>query len=103
MKNPLFFLDMPAACFALFDGIRGGAAVEYCSKHFHTKLLPQLSASLTFWTDGDIKDLLVSILAELDVQIVQQPGCCWEGVSVAIALLLGDRLIVANLGGTHAL
>jgi len=103
MKNPLFFLDQPAACFALFDGIRGGAAVEWCSKHFHTKLLPQLSAQITFWNDLEVRDLLTSILAELDVQLVQQPGCCWEGVSVAIALTLGDRAIVCCLGGTHAL
>lgn len=103
MKTPLFFLDQPAACFALFDGVRGGAAVEWCSKHFHTKLLPQLSASITSWHDPDLRDLFQSILAELDVQLVQQAGCCWEGVSVSIALLLGDRLVVASLGGTHAL
>jgi len=103
MKTPLFFLDQPAACFALFDGVRGGAAVEWCSKHFHTKLLPQLSASITSWHDADLRDLFQSILAELDVQLVQQAGCCWEGVSVSIALLLGDRLVVASLGGTHAL
>lgn len=103
MKTPLFFLDQPAACFALFDGVRGGAAVEWCSKHFHTKLLPQLSASITSWHDPDLRDLFQSILAELDVQLVQQAGCCWEGVSVSIALLLGDRLVVASVGGTHAL
>lgn len=103
MKTPLFFLDQPAACYALFDGVRGGAAVEWCSKHFHTKLLPQLSASITSWHDPDLRDLFQSILAELDVQLVQQAGCCWEGVSVSIALLLGDRLVVASLGGTHAL
>lgn len=103
MKTPLFFLDQPAACYALFDGVRGGVAVEWCSKHFHTKLLPQLSASITSWHDPDLRDLFQSILAELDVQLVQQAGCCWEGVSVSIALLLGDRLVVASLGGTHAL
>ncbi|CAE7503510.1 exgA [Symbiodinium natans] len=103
MKTPLFFLDQPAACFAMFDGVRGGAAVEWCSKHFHTKLLPQLSASITYWHDADLRGLLRSILAELDVQLVQQAGCCWEGVSIAVALLLGDRLVVASLGGTHAL
>ncbi|CAJ1400856.1 unnamed protein product [Effrenium voratum] len=103
MKTPLFFLDQPAACFALFDGVRGGAAVEWCSKHFHTKLLPQLSASITSWRDSDLRDLFGSILAELDVQLVQQPGCCWEGVSISIALVMGDRLVVASLGGTRAL
>eukprot|EP00913_Durusdinium_trenchii_P013623 g12792.t2 len=103
MKTPLFFLDQPGACFALFDGVRGAAAVEWCSKHFHTKLLPQLSASITSWHDPDLRDLFQSILAELDVQLVQQAGCCWEGVSVSIALLLGDRLVVASVGGTHAL
>ncbi|CAE7616304.1 exgA [Symbiodinium microadriaticum] len=103
MKTPLFFLDQPAACFAMFDGVRGGAAAEWCSKHLHTKLLPQLSASITYWHDADLRGLLRSILSELDVQLVQQAGCCWEGVSIAVALLLGDRLVVASLGGTHAL
>eukprot|EP00931_Biecheleriopsis_adriatica_P055834 TRINITY_DN33089_c0_g1_i1.p1 TRINITY_DN33089_c0_g1~~TRINITY_DN33089_c0_g1_i1.p1 ORF type:complete len:835 (-),score=195.05 TRINITY_DN33089_c0_g1_i1:33-2537(-) len=103
MKNPLFFLDSPAACFALFDGIRGGAAVEWCSKHFHTKLIPQLSAQIVYWSEDDVRSLLVSILKELDVQMVQQPGCCWEGVSIAIALVLGDRAVVVSLGGVHAL
>ncbi|CAE7628333.1 exgA [Symbiodinium pilosum] len=103
MKTPLFFLDQPAACYAMFDGVRGGAAVEWCSKHFHTKLLPQLSASITYWHDADLRGLLRSIFAELDVQLVQQAGCCWEGVSMTVALLLGDRLVVSSLGGTHAL
>jgi len=101
MKNPLFFLDSPAACFALFDGVRGGTAAEWCSKHFHTKLLPRLSASLTYWSDAAVRELLSSILEELDAQLLQQPGACWDGVSVAVALLLGGRLAVASLGSVR--
>merc|ERR1719281_2213268 len=49
MKKPLFFLDQPASCFVLFEGVRGSAAAEHCSKNFHTKLLAKLSSSLQYW------------------------------------------------------
>merc|ERR1719401_1412197 len=94
MKHPLFFLDQPAACFVLFDGLRGGMAAEWCSRHFHTKLLPRLSASITYWSDAAVSELLASILEELEMQLLQQPGCCWDGASVAVALLLGNRVAV---------
>jgi len=48
MKHPLFFLDQPAGCFVLFEGVRGSAAVEYCSKNFHTKLLAKLMLGQEF-------------------------------------------------------
>mmetsp|Transcript_29074 Transcript_29074/g.56175 ORF Transcript_29074/g.56175 Transcript_29074/m.56175 type:complete len:828 (-) Transcript_29074:56-2539(-) len=98
MKQPLYFLDQPAACFVLLDGVRGGSASEWCSRQIHTKLLPRLSASVAYWSDSSLGELLSSILVELDTQLLQQPGCCWDGVSIAVALLLGSRLVVASLG-----
>lgn len=103
MKQPLYFLDQPAACFVLLDGVRGGSASEWCSRHLHTKLLPRLSASVSYWSDSDVGELLSSILVELDSQLLQQPGCCWDGVSIAVALLLGNRLVVASLGSVRVL
>eukprot|EP00747_Dinoflagellata_sp_TGD_P027753 gnl/TRDRNA2_/TRDRNA2_132802_c2_seq1.p1 gnl/TRDRNA2_/TRDRNA2_132802_c2~~gnl/TRDRNA2_/TRDRNA2_132802_c2_seq1.p1 ORF type:complete len:812 (-),score=194.69 gnl/TRDRNA2_/TRDRNA2_132802_c2_seq1:108-2543(-) len=103
MKHPLFFLDQPASCFAMFDGVRGGAASEWCAKHFHTKLLPKLSASIRYWSDALLKELFASIFEELEVELLQQPGKCWEGVSVGVALLLGNRLVTGNLGAVHSL
>jgi len=103
MKQPLYFLDQPAACFVLLDGVRGGSASEWCSRNLHTKLLPRLSASVAYWSDDAVGELLSAILVELDSQLLQQPGCCWDGVSIAVALLLGSRLAVASLGSVRVL
>jgi len=103
MKLPLHFLDQPAACFVLLDGVRGGSASEWCSRNLHTKLLPRLSLSVGYWSDSAVSELLTSILAELDSQLLQQQGCCWDGVSIAVALILGSRLAVASLGSVRVL
>eukprot|EP00929_Paragymnodinium_shiwhaense_P088861 TRINITY_DN49170_c0_g1_i1.p1 TRINITY_DN49170_c0_g1~~TRINITY_DN49170_c0_g1_i1.p1 ORF type:complete len:837 (-),score=223.81 TRINITY_DN49170_c0_g1_i1:15-2525(-) len=103
MKKPLFFLDQPAACFVLFEGLRGAAAVDYCSKNFHTKLLQRLSAYLQYWSEAKIEELLKSILEELDAELLQQPALCYDGAAVGIALLLGDRLVMATLGCVRGL
>jgi len=104
MKHPLFFLDQPAACFALFDGLRSGAAVDICSKHFHTKLLPRLSGSIQFWSDAALRELFTTIFAELDAQLLDHGSvACYAGASVGVALLLGDRLAVATVGAVRGL
>lgn len=103
MKHPLFFLDQPSACFAMFEGIRGGAAVELCSKQFHTKLLPRLSSCLQYWTAPLLEELFLSIVDELEAHLLLQPGACYDGVSMGVALLLGDRLVLATLGGVRGL
>mmetsp|Transcript_108184 Transcript_108184/g.304778 ORF Transcript_108184/g.304778 Transcript_108184/m.304778 type:complete len:831 (+) Transcript_108184:85-2577(+) len=103
MKRPLFFLDQPAACFVLFEGVRGSAAVDYCSKNFHTKLLAKLSSSLQYWSDAMVEGLLRSIFEELDTEILQQSSTCYDGVSLAVAISLGDRMTLATLGAARGL
>jgi len=103
MKKPLFFLDQPASCFALFEGIRGSAAVDFCAKNFHTKLLAKLSSSLQYWSDAMIESLLRAIFEELDTELLQQAATCYDGVSVGVAIVLGDRLTVATLGAVRGL
>jgi len=103
MKKPLFFLDQPACCFVLMEGHRGSAAVDYCSKNFHTKLLAKLSSSLQFWSEAMVEALLTSICEELDAELLQQPNTCYDGVSLGVAILLGDRLTVATLGAVRGL
>lgn len=103
MKKPLFFLDEPASCFALFEGVRGTAAVDWVSKNFHTKLLSKMGQSLQYWSDSKIEGLLSSIFEELDEELLQKPATCYDGVSLAIALFLGDRLTVATLGAVRGL
>lgn len=103
MKKPLFFLDQPASCFALFEGVRGTAAVDWVCKNFHTKLLSRLSSCLQYWSNSMIESLLTSIFEELDAELLQQAATCYDGVSLAIALFLGDRLTVATLGAVRGL
>eukprot|EP00928_Gymnodinium_smaydae_P076153 TRINITY_DN5913_c0_g1_i1.p1 TRINITY_DN5913_c0_g1~~TRINITY_DN5913_c0_g1_i1.p1 ORF type:complete len:843 (+),score=236.49 TRINITY_DN5913_c0_g1_i1:207-2735(+) len=103
MRKPLFFLDQPASCFVLLEGLRGSAAVDYCARNVHTKLLSRLSSTLQFWSDALVEGLLNSILEELDAELLQQATTCYDGVSIAVALLLGDRLLVATLGAVRAL
>lgn len=103
MKKPLFFLNRPASCYALFEGVRGSAAVDWVSKNFHTKLLTKLSKNLQYWSDSMIENLLASIFEELDAELLQQSATCYDGVSLAIAIFLGDRLTVATLGGVRGL
>lgn len=103
MKKPLFFLDQPASCFVLFEGVRGSAAVDYCSKNFHTKLLSKLSSQLQYWSDALTQKLISSIFEELDAELLQQGATCYDGVSVGVAILLGSRLTVATLGAVRGL
>jgi len=103
MKKPLFFLDQPASCFALFEGVRGSAAVEHCARNFHVKLLAKLSSSLQYWSDAMMEGLLRGILEELDAELLQQQSTCYDGVSVGVAIVLGDRLTVATLGSVRGL
>jgi len=103
MKKPLFFLDQPASCFALFEGLRGNAAVDLCSKTFHTKLLSKLSSSLQYWSESMVRQLLNAIFEELETEILQQATSCYDGVSAGVALLIGDRLTVATLGAIKVL
>eukprot|EP00930_Biecheleria_cincta_P005871 TRINITY_DN106825_c0_g1_i1.p1 TRINITY_DN106825_c0_g1~~TRINITY_DN106825_c0_g1_i1.p1 ORF type:complete len:826 (-),score=171.56 TRINITY_DN106825_c0_g1_i1:12-2489(-) len=103
MKKPMFFLDQPASCFALFEGVRGTAAVDWASKNFHTKLFSRLSSNLQYWSNSMIENLLSSILEEMDCELTQQATTCYDGASLGVALFLGDRLIVATLGAVRGL
>jgi len=103
MKKPLFFLDQPASCFVLFESVRGPAAADYCSRNFHTKLLAKLSSTLQFWSDEMTTSLIRSILEDLDTELLQQSATCYDGAALGVALLLGDRLTVATLGGVRAM
>uniref|UniRef100_A0A7S2Q391 peptidylprolyl isomerase n=1 Tax=Zooxanthella nutricula TaxID=1333877 RepID=A0A7S2Q391_9DINO len=103
MKKPLFFLDQPASCFVLFESVRGTAAAEYCAKNVHTKLLAKLSSTLQYWSDTMTQGLIRSIIEELDAELLQQPAACYDGAALAVALVLGDRMTLATLGGVRGL
>eukprot|EP00971_Amphidinium_carterae_P186620 3704398-Amphidinium_carterae.1 len=48
-----------------------------------------------------MEGLLRGILEELDAELLQQQSTCYDGVSVGVAIVLGDRLTVATLGSVR--
>eukprot|EP00927_Polykrikos_kofoidii_P070640 TRINITY_DN67051_c0_g1_i1.p1 TRINITY_DN67051_c0_g1~~TRINITY_DN67051_c0_g1_i1.p1 ORF type:complete len:792 (+),score=115.60 TRINITY_DN67051_c0_g1_i1:101-2476(+) len=101
LKQPLQFLDKPAALFLLCDGLRNNpAAAEFCAKRFHTVLLPRLSSRATVWEDFELEDLLRDSFEALDALLLDSAARL-SGCSVAVALVVGRRLVVGSLGGTR--
>ncbi|CAE6944632.1 ESS1 [Symbiodinium sp. CCMP2592] len=102
LKQPLPFMDKPAALFLLVDGLRqSNLAAEWCAKRLHTHLLPRLSAYHSEPEDSELVAVVREALEHLDHALLGSParyaGCC-----LALALLLGRRLIICSMGGCRA-
>jgi len=102
LKQPLPFMDKPAALFLLVDGLRqSNLAAEWCAKRLHTHLLPRLSAYHSEPEDSELVAVVKEALEHLDNALLESParyaGCC-----LALALLLGRRLIICSMGGCRA-
>jgi len=103
LKSPLVFLDKPAAFFAVFDGLRdNGAAADFCARNFHKHLLPRLSLRHTAWEDFELADVLSETFSALDKALLSSQAQ-YEGCSVAVALLVGNRVATAAIGGASVL
>ncbi|CAK9022224.1 unnamed protein product [Durusdinium trenchii] len=101
LKQPLPFADKPAALFLLVDGLRNSSASEWCAKRFHTHLLPRLSALHSDPDDGELVSVVKEALTHLDHALLESPAR-YAGCSIAVALLMGTRLVVCTLGGCRA-
>lgn len=101
LKQPLPFADKPAALFLLVDGLRNASASEWCAKRFHTHLLPRLSAFHSDPEDGELVLVVKEALANLDHALLDSPAR-YAGCSLAVALLMGSRLVVCTVGGCRA-
>lgn len=97
LKFPLSFVDTPANAFALFQGLRSAEAADWCAKNFHTKLIPMLASKIHNWETRELEDVLARVLREMDAELLKGPNA-FSGCNAAVALLLGDRLIVAGVG-----
>lgn len=102
MRLSMDHLDQPCAMYALYDGHRGGAkgnaCAEFCAKHLHGKLLPKLAAFRGYWVDDRLKSALRESFEELDASFLEKHPGVNDGCSAAVALLVGDRLVVASIG-----
>lgn len=95
MKLDLAHHDSPAAMFAIYDSRSSGSATtEAAAKGFHVRLLPRLAAYRGQWQDDRLKLALVDSMESLGMEIG-----CEGGISMAVALLLGRRLILAASRG----
>lgn len=101
LKQPLPFADKPAALFLLVDGLRNASASEWCAKRFHTHLLPRLSAIHSDPDDGELVSVVKEALAHLDHALLESPAR-YAGCNLAVALLMGNRLVVCTVGGCRA-
>eukprot|EP00913_Durusdinium_trenchii_P022443 g21081.t1 len=105
LKQPLPFADKPAALFLLVDGLRNSSASEWCAKRFHTHLLPRLSALHSDPDDGELVSVVKEALTHLDhalLDCASADPARYAGCSIAVALLMGTRLVVCTLGGCRA-
>lgn len=103
LKQPLDFLDRPASLVVLCDALRGtSTAAEFCARRLHTLLLPRLSARATEWEDFELADVLSEAVEALDALLLESPAR-FSGCSLAVALVVGTRLVLGTLGGTRCI
>jgi len=86
--------------FAVYDGHVGPKCSEFSAQNFHKKLLPRLCKTTT---EEQIKDSLVQALADLDQEFVSKFRTDRSGCCVQLALLVGRKLWLTQLGSGGAL
>ena len=102
LKLPLPFLDKPAALFLLVDGLRGNtAAATLCAKGFHAQILPRLSARSAELEDHELLALVAEGVEAIDHSLLES-SARYAGCGLAVALLLGRRVVVGTLGDCRA-
>jgi len=101
-------LDRPCALYALYEGHRGSSSstsgvgsnvcAEFCVKHLHQKLLPKLAGFRGFWEDIRLEVALRESFEELDAEFAERHPTATDGCCAAVALITGNRLVIATLG-----
>lgn len=95
MKLSLTHHDSPASMYAIFDSnASGGAVAEAAAKGLHMKLLPKLASYRGLWQYDRMQAALAQCIEQLSVEIGAE-----EGISVAVAVLIGHQLTLAATRG----
>eukprot|EP00435_Cladocopium_sp_Y103_P065367 s557_g27.t1 len=102
LKLALSFVDRPASGFALFQGLRTPEAAQWCAENFHKKLLPRLAEKIHVYKTEELQEVLEATLSELDTEVMKS-AFPFSGCSALLALLLGNRLVVAGVGDCRVL
>lgn len=104
LRMSIEHLDRPCALYALYDGHRGGpgaggdVCADFCAKHLHQKLLPKLAAFRGHWEHTRLETAMRESCEELDAEFAEKHPTAVDGCSAAVALLIGQRLVLASLG-----
>lgn len=105
LRTSIEHLDRPAAIYALYEGHRGAGSsgtgnmcADYCSKNLHQKLILKLSAFRGFWDNGRLERTMKESFEELDEEFAAKFPSETDGCCAMVALVLGQRLILASVG-----
>lgn len=101
LKFPLSFVDLPACAYSVFQGHRSSEASQWCAENFHKKLLPILAEKIHTYEKSELQAVLRKTLEALDAELLKSTFA-FSGCSALIALVLGDRLVVAGVGHVRA-
>eukprot|EP00434_Breviolum_minutum_P010375 symbB.v1.2.009152.t1/scaffold548.1/size229490/12 len=102
LKQPLLFMDQPAAMLLLVDGLReSSAAAAFCAQRFHTFFLPRLSSRQDEPEDFELVEMVNQAIEDLDKSLLES-NSRYSGCGLALLLVLGQRLLVANVGNCRA-
>eukprot|EP00927_Polykrikos_kofoidii_P055279 TRINITY_DN49556_c0_g1_i1.p1 TRINITY_DN49556_c0_g1~~TRINITY_DN49556_c0_g1_i1.p1 ORF type:complete len:934 (-),score=161.44 TRINITY_DN49556_c0_g1_i1:106-2907(-) len=103
LRQPLPFLDKPAALYLLTDGWRGSnVAAEFCARRFHTFFMPRLSARSTDLEDFEIMAIVNEAVECLDHALLDS-SARYAGCAFALLVVLGRRLVIGSLGDCRVL
>ncbi|CAK0894657.1 unnamed protein product, partial [Prorocentrum cordatum] len=102
LKIPLSFVDRPASAFALFQGCRSSEAAQWCAENFHKKLLPMLAEKIHEHSTEELLEIARRVLRDLDGELLQSAAHPYSGCCAMLALLLGDRIVIAGIGHVRA-
>lgn len=97
LKFPLSFLDTPACAYALFQGLRTAESAQWCAENFHKKLLPILAEKIHTYEVKELEEVLRRTLEALDSELMLSSHA-FSGCGALLALVLGDKLVVAGVG-----
>jgi hypothetical protein len=95
MKLDLSHHDSPAAMYAIYDSAAGGSSVaEAAAKGFHVRLLPRLASYRGAWSEERLQATVLESMQTLSQEVNADAG-----ITMAVALLLGRRLVLASSRG----